>query len=59
MRKTINMIDKNYERIKTLADEQKTTITQLINMAVDRYIINVTKSDTMIHQVTNKKNNGK
>ena len=59
MRKTINMIDKNYERIKALADKQKTTITQLINMAVDRYIINVTKSDTMIHQVTNKKNNGK
>jgi len=57
MRKTINIDDKNYERIKALADKQKTTITSIMNMAVDRYIIsytlNETFSDIMLQSMKN------
>lgn len=46
MRKTINIDNTNYERIKALADKQKMTITAIINMAVDRYIISQTLNET-------------
>jgi len=69
MRKTVNIDDQNYERIKALASKQKITITSAINMAVDRYIIghalNETFSDIMQQSIKNltlaskEKNNGK
>jgi len=52
MRKMINIDDKNYERIKALANKQRMTITSVINMAVEKYItsqiLNDTFSDIML-----------
>ena len=63
MRKTINIDDTNYERIKALADKQKMTITSVINMAVDRYIIshalNETFSDIMMRSFQQLSNGAK
>jgi len=52
MRKMINIDDKNYERIRSLANKQKMTITSVINMAVEKYItahiLNDTFNDIMM-----------
>jgi len=47
MRKTVNIDNANYERIRTLASKQKITITSVINMAVDRYITSYTLNETI------------
>jgi len=57
MRKTVNIEDKNYERIRALASNQKMTITAIINMAVEKYItshvLNEAFNDIMLKSLQN------
>lgn len=38
MRKMVNIHDENYERIRDVAKEKKTTMTMIINQAIEGYL---------------------